>query len=54
MDKLVEINLILCWDLTLVLDAFTKSPFDLQDMASVELKFFYLQDGFLSVFGLRG
>ena len=36
-----------CWDLTVVLDAFTKSPFQPWDMASVELKFLTFKRVFL-------
>ena len=38
-DRPVEPNMVPRWDLTVVLDAFTKSPFEPYDMASVELKF---------------
>ena len=54
-SRLVEPNFVPHWDLTVVLNAFTKSPFEPRDMASVELKFLTLnfKTVFL-VFGLWG
>ena len=47
MDRPVEINLVTYWELTIVLDAFTKLPFKPQDMSSVELKFLTFKTIFL-------
>ena len=46
-DRLVEINLVPCWDLAMVLDAFTKSPFEPRDRASIDLKFLTFKMVFL-------
>ena len=46
-DTPLEPNLVPCWDLTVVLDKFTKSPFEPRDMASVELKFLTFKTVFL-------
>ena len=46
-DRPVEINLVPSLDLTIVLDALTKLPFGLQDMASIELKFLTFKTVFL-------
>ena len=46
-DRPVQPNLIPPWDLTVVLNALTKSPFEPRDVASVELKFFTFKMVFL-------
>ena len=48
-DRPVERNLVLHWDLAVVLDALTKSPFEFERhyMASVELKLLTLKMVFL-------
>ena len=47
MDRPVETNLVLHWDLTVVLNALTKSPFEPRDTASVDLKFLTFTTVFL-------
>ena len=43
----VECNLVQCWDLSIVLGALSKFPFELRNMASIDLKLLTFKTLFL-------